>query len=585
MKNLLLTLAFVLLCMNVFSQTTTLTIDCQTPGWLSSLLTYSQQKTVEELTLTGYVNKTDVDFVNDLIKNYNLKVLDLSNVTTISDGKEHYLWNKFLSFGSDIVLQKVRLPLQIEGASGSNGSVVCSKVDTLEIGWEDLSVIGNLSIWNTHAKHLILLDGVQIIPDRYFMIQEDYDAYYYDRMYVDYHVSLPNSITKIGAQAFGRSASFDEPFSFPDNTEYIGKHPLEYVTYYGHYGSANGNCWRMELPTISNKKFAFPKNMRFYQSLDYTTYTDASTKEIITHHEFVSDTIIVHEKCDTLFAKLKAKVAIFYNRTPTKIKSPDDLWIDTLYVPDGCLSAYKNNETYRMAHSTVPNDGYGHGQINAIKEMKTVKGIEIAYNYKTCQIGENIQLSATIVPEDAFNKKVIWSSSDEVVANVTPNGLVITKQGGEAWIRVVSEDNPDMKDSCKITVLQPVTGITLNHNNLQFEGIGEIYQLDATIIPSDATNKNIRWTSSDESVCVVSQGTVYTVGKGTCAIVATTEDGGYVAICVVSVASATGISSVEQNDRIMFHVYDVNGMKCSQLKKGINIIQYKDGRKKKVLIK
>ncbi len=503
MKKSLLTLAFLLSnCLTAFSQATSLTVDNQTPGWLSSLLTYSQQTTIEELILTGYVNKTDIDFVNGLIKNYNLKVLDLSNVTTISNGKEHYLWNKFLSFGSSKILQKVRLPLIIEGSSGS-GSVVCSKVDTLEIGWEDLSVIGNMSIWNTHAQHLILLDGVRIIPYRYFMIQEDYDATYNNQWYVDYHVSMPNTITKIGGRAFGRSASFNESFTFPDNAEYIGRHPLEYESYNGgHYGKADENCWCERMPSISGKKFAFPANMRFYNSLDYTSYMTGGTKDITTNHEFVSDTIIVHEKCDTLFAKLRAKVAYFYNKTPTELWSPDDLWIDTLYVPDGCLSAYQNNEVYRMAHSTEPNNGYGHGHLLAIKEMKVA-----------------------------------------------------------------------------------VTGIALNHSSLQFEHIGETAKLEATVLPEDAANKNIKWTSSNPSVCIVSNGMVVAVGMGTSVVIATTEDGGFMAVCVVTVTSATGISSVEQNHGMMFQIYDINGLKQKQLQRGINIIQFKDGSRKKVLIK
>ena len=169
MKKLLCIICILAMQLNLNAQDTKIVIDNQTPGWLSSLLTYPQQKAVEDITITGYINKTDMNFVNELIKNYNLRVIDLSNVTTISDGNEHYLWNNFLSFGSEKVLQKVRLPLFVEGGTSTNGSIICSKVDTLEIGWEDLSVIGTLSIWNTHAKHLILLEGVRVIPYRYFM--------------------------------------------------------------------------------------------------------------------------------------------------------------------------------------------------------------------------------------------------------------------------------------------------------------------------------------------------------------------------------------------------------------------------------
>ena len=494
MKKSLLTLVFLLSsCLTALSQTTSLTVDNQTPGWLSSLLTYSQQTTIEELILTGYVNKTDMDFVNSLIKYYNLKVLDLSNVTTISDGKEHYLWNKFLSYGSNKILQKVRLPLIVKGASGS-GSVVCSKVDTLEIGWEDLSVIENLSIWNTHAKHLILLDGVRIIPYRYFMTQEDYDASYYGRWDVDYHVSMPNTITKIGGRAFGRYASFNESFTFPDNAEYIGLHPLKYESYRGNYGYADENCWCERMPNISDKKFSFPAEMRFYNSLDYTIRTDGSTKEIFTSQKFVSDTIIINEKCDTLFAKLRAKVAFFYNKTPTRIWSPEDLWIDTLYIPDGCLDAYQNDYDYKTAQAR--------GYLLAIKEMKV-----------------------------------------------------------------------------------PVRGITLNQSTLQLDYIGETTNLEATVLPDNATNKKVRWTSSDESVCIVSNGMVVSVGMGTSVVIATTEDGGYMAVCIVTVTSATKISSVEQNDGMMFQIYDFSGIKREQPQKGVNIIRNANGTTKKVLMR
>ena len=313
---------------------------------------------------------------------------------------------------------------------------------------------------------------------------------------------MPNTITKIGSRAFGRLASFDEPFTFPDNAEYIGRHPLEYDNYYSNYGKADANCWYEKVPSISSQKFSFPTEMHFYNSLDYTSYMTGGTKDITTNHEFVSDTIIVHEKCDTLFAKLRAKVAYFYNKTPTELWSPDDLWIDTLYVPDGCLSAYQNNEVYRMAHSTEPNNGYGHGHLLAIKEMKVA-----------------------------------------------------------------------------------VTGIALNHSSLQFEHIGETANLEATVLPENAANKKVNWTSSNPSVCIVSNGMVVAVGMGTSVVIATTEDGGFMAVCVVTVTSATGISSVEQNDGMTFQIYDINGMRRKQFQKGINIIQFKDGSKRKVLIK
>ena len=141
--------------------------------------------------------------------------------------------------------------------------------------------------------------------------------------------------------------------------------------------------------------------------------------------------------------------------------------------------------------------------------------------------------------------------------------------------------------TCEITVTLPVavTGITLNQNTLQFDGIGEIYKLEAAVLPEDAANKNVIWTSSDTSVCVVSNGKIVTVGMGTSVIIATTEDGGFMAVCVVSVTSATDIESIEQNGEKMFKIYDVNGTTRTHLQKGINIIRMSDGTTRKVLIK
>ena len=98
----------------------------------------------------------------------------------------------------------------------------------------------------------------------------------------------------------------------------------------------------------------------------------------------------------------------------------------------------------------------------------------------------------------------------------------------------MSDENSAIRDSCKISVLQPVTGIQLDYKTYELNGIGDSFKLNATIIPEGASNKNIRWISSDESVCIVSNGQVIAVGTGTCVIIANTEDGGYIATCTVT---------------------------------------------------
>ena len=86
-----------------------------------------------------------------------------------------------------------------------------------------------------------------------------------------------------------------------------------------------------------------------------------------------------------------------------------------------------------------------------------------------------------------------------------------------------------------VSVVQPTTGITLSHVNYTFNAIGESVQLTATVSPENATNKNVKWASSNESICIVNNGLVIGVGEGTAVIIATTEDGGHMATCVITV--------------------------------------------------
>ena len=158
---------------------------------------------------------------------------------------------------------------------------------------------------------------------------------------------------------------------------------------------------------------------------------------------------------------------------------------------------------------------------------------------------------------------------------------------GTATITATTTDGSNLSAFCEVTVSipVPVTGVTLNQSSLQFDYIGEIANLEATVLPENADNKKVKWTSSNESVCIVSNGMVVAVGMGTSVIIATTEDGGFMAVCVVTVTSATGLSSVEQDDEMMFQIYDINGMKRKQPQKGINIIRNSDGTTRKVLVK
>lgn len=162
----------------------------------------------------------------------------------------------------------------------------------------------------------------------------------------------------------------------------------------------------------------------------------------------------------------------------------------------------------------------------------------------TVDTGEDRQLTATILPYDADNKSIVWSSDNPDVADVNGKGVVTGVKAGQTVIRATSEDE-GISDFCVVTVNQPVTGVSLSKSELSFSKIGDAEQLVASVQPADATNKELNWSSSDESVAIVSNGRVLCSGYGSAIVYVTTVDGGYMASCVVTADDGlTGIDCV-----------------------------------------
>lgn len=135
------------------------------------------------------------------------------------------------------------------------------------------------------------------------------------------------------------------------------------------------------------------------------------------------------------------------------------------------------------------------------------------------EVGETAQLTATVTPEDAENKEVIWTSSNEKVATVDETGLVTAIAVGEASI-VAACGN--IKTDCPVTVSgKKSESITLDKESITlFEGKTE--QLTATVLPEDAEDKTVTWTSSDNSIATVdANGLVTAVAEGNATITAT----------------------------------------------------------------
>ena len=171
-----------------------------------------------------------------------------------------------------------------------------------------------------------------------------------------------------------------------------------------------------------------------------------------------------------------------------------------------------------------------------------VSGITLNNSTLSLTTGQNFTLQAMLSPSNATNKEVTWESSDAGVAAVSKDGVVTAKKAGKATIVAKAADESGKYASCVVTVTEvkkEVTGVMLNKSSLNL-GVGGSEVLSATVLPADATNKQVTWLSSTPSIATVSQSGVVTgVKEGTTQISVITADGSKTAICSVIVSGQT----------------------------------------------
>jgi len=163
-----------------------------------------------------------------------------------------------------------------------------------------------------------------------------------------------------------------------------------------------------------------------------------------------------------------------------------------------------------------------------------VTGVALGQTTATVGIGQFLVLTATILPENATNQNVIWTSSNPTVASVL-NGTVIGLTPGTTVITVTTQCG-GMTASCVVTAVPavPVVHIELDRTIATIY-TGETVQLIPTVFPENATNQTVNWLSTNPAVATVVDGLVTAVSGGSATIVATTEDGNHSATCVVTV--------------------------------------------------
>lgn len=135
-----------------------------------------------------------------------------------------------------------------------------------------------------------------------------------------------------------------------------------------------------------------------------------------------------------------------------------------------------------------------------------------------------------------------WSSTDETIAKVDQTGKVTAIKEGKATITVeVTDKNITKSATCEVTVtaaVVKVTKVTLDKTSATLEAGNEL-KLTATVEPANATDSKVTWTSSDDSIATVSEGTVKAVKAGKATITATAGD--VKAECAIEVTPVNSI--------------------------------------------
>ena len=178
----------------------------------------------------------------------------------------------------------------------------------------------------------------------------------------------------------------------------------------------------------------------------------------------------------------------------------------------------------------------GASAVCEVTVTKPVSSIKLDKTSASILRGKTVTLKATVSPSDAGNKAVSWSSSDKKIATVDSKGLVKGVAKGTATITAKAKDGSGVKATCKITVRQPVTKITLSKTSASILR-NKTITLKATAGPSSANDKSVAWTTSNKKVATVnSKGVVKGIAKGTATITATARDGSKVkAACKITV--------------------------------------------------
>jgi len=340
-------------------------------------------------------------------------------------------------------------------------------------------------------------------------------------------------------------------------------HYKETIVFSG--SSINESSWRVDVSNLTNLTYlittsASPENGGIVYGTGYYYYGDFPSLLAVPNHNYT-------------FAGWSPLINIVtgsQNYTANFIYNPPQISVTGISVSPASLTLYKGDNHLISAvvlplDASIKNISWSSdnntvavidatGRVTAMNAgtatiiATTAQGgysatcyltvLEKIFNLNTTNItlryGENFSLGFETSP----SVTPVWSSDNNSIASVTSAGVVTA--GYSSAVTTIRATANGINRSCVVNVIAPfvpVSGVTLDRSAVTLLSGGIQTTLIASILPSNATNKTVIWSSSNSSVATVSAGVITSNNPGSCVITATSADGGYFATCTVTVES------------------------------------------------
>ena len=459
------------------------------------------------------------------------------------------------AFAGCTSLKSVSLPDSITGM-GTEIFSGCTSLSSVKLPNKRVNIMSSTFEGCTSLTEITLPDTVTTIQDHAFKnctalktinwskSITDIQSYAFENCDALTKLAIPNTVTNIGEGAFYECGGLSA-IAVPNSVKTLGSRAFE-------------NCDDLAKVSISDSVTSMGEKA-FY---DCDALTDVKLGTGITqiptscfeHCDVLPSVVLpyrISKVGDNAFKNCVALTEITIPRATTSIST-------SAFSYPAKMTVYGISGTY--AETFANQQG-----MKFVDKAVRATNVVLDKTELTLNKGMKYSLTMTVTPA-TFTDEVSWKSTNVDVAAIAEDGTVTAKGAGQATIKVTVGE---VSATCKVNVVQPVTSIYLNKTALEMTAL-DTYQLQASVYPSEANNKEVSWESSDEKVATVDKnGLVQAKEKGTAVITAKAKDGSEVSrSCKVTVKNTayvvTDISKLEsthnyENNCSDFWVYTKTG--------------------------